>query len=233
MEAEILQYIQSNPSSAYLAVFGVLLACGLGVPLPEDISLVAGGYTVYLSQHHGLTSPALIPMILVGLVGVLSGDVFLFSIGRSMGPRITHIWPFRRLAPPKRMETVYRFFARYGVWTAFFARFAAGLRAPTFLLAGTARMRFRTFLIADGMAALISVPLLVWLAFHFGAEIDRVKQWLVQTKYVAGVLIAAFVVYLLFRAVRRYVKKRRQPPGGPSDSVETLGEASGAPSAQD
>lgn len=219
MEAEILQYIQSNPSSAYLAVFGVLLACGLGVPLPEDISLVAGGYTVYLSQQHGLTSPALIPMILVGLIGVLSGDVFLFSVGRSMGPRITHIWPFRRLAPPKRMERVYRFFARYGVWTAFFARFAAGLRAPTFLLAGTARMRFRTFFIADGMAALISVPLLVWLAFHFGAEIDRVKQWLVNTKYVAGVVITALVVYLLLRAVRRYLKKRRQPtnsPGGPS-----------------
>jgi membrane protein DedA with SNARE-associated domain len=109
------------------------------------------------------------------------------------------------------METVYRFFARYGAWTAFFARFAAGLRAPTFLLAGAAHMRFRTFILADGSAALVSVPLLVWLAFHFGAEIDQVKQWLVQTKYVAGAVIGSLIVYLLFRFVRRRLKKSEEP----------------------
>jgi membrane protein DedA with SNARE-associated domain len=32
---------------AYLSIFAVLVACGLGVPLPEDISLILGGFLVY------------------------------------------------------------------------------------------------------------------------------------------------------------------------------------------
>src|SRR4051812_37162277 len=33
---------------AYLAVFGILVACGLGIPMPEDISLIIGGYLAHL-----------------------------------------------------------------------------------------------------------------------------------------------------------------------------------------
>ena len=73
MEAEILQFIQQHPAYAYLAVFGMLLACGLGLPLPEDITLVAGGYTVYLAQLKHLDGPYLLPMIVVGLCGVMCG----------------------------------------------------------------------------------------------------------------------------------------------------------------
>lgn len=199
-------------------MFGVLLACGLGVPLPEDITLVVGGYTVYLSQMHRLDQPDLIPMILVGLAGVLAGDVFLFSVGRWMGPRVTHRWPFRRLVTGQRMEQIYRFFARYGAWTAFLARFAAGIRAPTFLLAGTSRMSFRTFLLADGLAALISVPLLVVLAFHFGHEIDRVKAWLMNAKYVAVLGLLVLLIGWLWSRI----KQRRRDRGhsdNPTDAA--------------
>ncbi|MBU6152947.1 MAG: hypothetical protein KGP28_01475, partial [Bdellovibrionales bacterium] len=31
----------------YLAIFLILLACGLGVPIPEDITLIAGGILTY------------------------------------------------------------------------------------------------------------------------------------------------------------------------------------------
>lgn len=213
MEAEIMQFVQSNPASAYLAVFGVLLACGLGVPLPEDITLLAGGYTVYLSGQAGLSAPSLVPMIIVGLAGVLAGDIFLFVVGRWMGPRVTKTWPFRRLVTPSRMEKVYRYFSRYGVRTAFFARFAAGLRAPTYLLAGTAKMRFRTFILADGSAALISVPAIVWAAYHFGAQIDIVRGWIMQAKYVLLAAIGAALVIVAIRAIRRRFAARHGQSG--------------------
>ena len=57
--------------SRVLVVYAVLLACGLGVPIPEDITLVAGGYTVYLAQVHDLGSPQLVPMIVIGMLGEL------------------------------------------------------------------------------------------------------------------------------------------------------------------
>lgn len=202
MEAQLLELIQQNPASAYLAVTAVLLACGLGLPMPEDITLVAGGYTVYLAERAGLAQPRLWPMIAVGLVGVLLGDVILFSAGRWLGPRAARIWPLRWLVPPRRMERVYGFFSRYGTWTAFLARFAPGLRSPTFLLAGTAGMPFCRFALGDGLAALLSVPVWVWLAYHFGAEIDRVKLWLARSRDALIVVMAVLLVLVLVKIVR-------------------------------
>ncbi len=197
MEAALIEFIQANPSYAYLCVFGILLLCGLGLPMPEDVVLVTGGYMVYLAGKQGLEAPSLIPMVICGMVGVLSGDMILYFAGRRLGPRVTKVWPFRTLINEARMRKVQGFFDKYGARTAFVARFAAGLRAPTYLLAGTAGMRFRTFIIADGSAALLSVPAWVLLAYYFGAQIDRVKAWMAQSKWVILALTAVVARRLL------------------------------------
>ncbi|MBW2735253.1 MAG: DedA family protein [Deltaproteobacteria bacterium] len=207
MEADLLQFIQTNPSYAYICVFGVLLLCGLGLPMPEDIVLVTGGYMVYLADKQHLGAPTLTLMLIVGLVGVLSGDITLFFAGRKLGPRVTRVWPFRLMITPRRMQRVQYFFDRYGATTAFFARFAAGLRAPTYLLAGTAGMRFRTFILADGSAALLSVPAWILLAWHFGAEIDRVKNWMAQSKWAIVLILALLFIYVIYRVIR--ARRRR------------------------
>jgi membrane protein DedA with SNARE-associated domain len=207
MEEQILSYIQQNPASAYFAVYGMLLLCGFGLPLPEDITLLAGGYTVYLADVNGMSGPTLIPMIAVGLVGVLTGDTLLFLLGRKVGPKIYKVWPFRRLFSESRVQKIHRFFARYGAWTAFCCRFAAGVRAPAYLIMGSANMKFRVFFLADGLAALISVPLLVWVSWRFGKQIDTVKEWLSQSKYaVAGLLL----LITFFLVVKFFLDRQRQ-----------------------
>ena len=51
-------------------------------------------------------------------------------------------------------------------------------------------MRFRTFFIADSLAAAISVPVWVWLAWFLGTEQTRLKQFLINFKYaVAAALL--------------------------------------------
>ena len=49
----------------YIAVFGILILCGFGLPVPEDITLVSGGVISGL----GMTNPH--TMLAVGLAGVL------------------------------------------------------------------------------------------------------------------------------------------------------------------
>ena len=207
MEAEIVRIIQQEPAYAYLALYGVLLLCGVGMPMPEDIFLIAGGYSVHLAHQHGLAHPSLGLMIAVGMFGVLTGDVMLFLVGRWAGPRVTRVWPFRVMLSEKRRDRVSHFFTKHGVWTAFFARFAAGLRAPTYLLAGSAGMRFRTFILADGSAAAISVPLLVWAAYRFGPE---VKRWLTRSKVAFGILVGVVVLCLVVRALFKWRAARRE-----------------------
>ena len=41
-------FVDSSGWAPYLIAFGVLLACGVGVPIPEDITLFAMGYLAYL-----------------------------------------------------------------------------------------------------------------------------------------------------------------------------------------
>src|SRR5918995_1196229 len=52
----------------YFILFGLLFACGLGLPLPEDIPLLLGGYFVALGQMN---------IVWVGVLawlGIIGGD---------------------------------------------------------------------------------------------------------------------------------------------------------------
>ena len=51
-------------------MFFVLVICGFGVPIPEDLTLVTGGVISGL----GYTNSHI--MFLVGMLGVLAGDGF-------------------------------------------------------------------------------------------------------------------------------------------------------------
>ena len=63
-------------------------------------------------------------------------------------------------------------------------------------------MPFCRFALGDGLAALLSVPVWVWLAYHFGAEIDRVKLWLARSRDALIVVMAVLLVLVLVKIVR-------------------------------
>lgn len=155
----------------YAAVFFVLVICGFGVPIPEDITLVAGGVISGLGYANVHT------MFAVGMAGVLVGDGIMFMLGRIYGEKILRFKPVARLMPPKRYAQVQQKFDQYGNRVLFVARFLPGLRSPIFLTAGmSGKVSFWQWLIMDGFAALISVPIWVYLG-SYGAEN---KDWLMQ-----------------------------------------------------
>lgn len=155
----------------YAAVFLVLVLCGFGIPIPEDVTLVAGGVISGL----GYTNVHM--MFAVGMAGVLVGDGIMFMLGRYYGERILRFKPVARLMPPKRYAQVQQKFDQYGNRVLFVARFLPGLRSPIFLTAGmSGRISFWQWLMMDGFAALISVPVWVYLG-SYGAEN---KDWLMQ-----------------------------------------------------
>lgn len=148
----------------YLAVFVMLLICGFGVPVPEDVTLVTGGVIAGLGHADVHT------MFAVGMAGVLVGDGIMFGLGRLYGPRIIQLPGFRRVLTPERFASAQNAFHKYGKWVMFVARFLPGLRTPVFFTAGMShRVSFATWLLMDGCAALISVPIWVYLGY-FGAQ---------------------------------------------------------------
>ena len=155
---------------AYGGVFLVLVLCGLGLPVPEDIPIITSGYLVHLGAM------TFWPALTVNLLGIMLGDLMIYGFGYWMGPRAVEYRPLRAVMTPERMERVHAFFHRHGKKAIFFGRFVAGLRAPLFLAAGITRLPLRIFFGMDLAAALLSVPLLLVTAWYFGDHIDGFRR---------------------------------------------------------
>ena len=157
--------------NGYLAVFIALMICGAGLPLPEDITLVAGGVIAGLGyvNVHG--------MFALAMFGVLLGDSAIFLLGHHYGARMLKWRLVARILTPKRYAMVQEKFVRYGNRMLFIARFLPGMRTTVYITAGTShRVSFTRFLLIDGLAALISVPFWVYLGY-FGADNH---EWLMK-----------------------------------------------------
>jgi membrane protein DedA with SNARE-associated domain len=191
----------------YLAVFVMLLICGFGVPIPEDVTLVTGGVIAGLGYADVHT------MFAVGMAGVLVGDGLVFSTGRLQGERVMRWRPVQRVMTPERFAAAQGAFARYGRWVMFVARFLPGLRTPVFLTAGiTRRVSFGTWFLMDGLAALISVPIWVYLGYFGARNWDWMFTILHRFQYgIFALLGIGLVAGGVFWWRRRHVRRAPSP----------------------
>ena len=185
----------------YAAVFFVLVICGFGVPIPEDLTLVTGG----VISGMGYTNPHI--MFAVGMLGVLVGDGIMFAAGRIWGQKILRFKPIARIMTPKRYEQVQEKFDKYGNWVLFVARFLPGLRTAVFVTAGISRkVSYLRFIIMDGLSALISVPIWIYLGEYGAHNID----WLMAKMH--SLQSGIFVILGIGAAVVAWIwwKKRQR-----------------------
>ncbi len=192
----------------YAAVFFVLVICGFGVPIPEDLTLVTGG----VISGMGYTNPHI--MFAVGMLGVLVGDGIMFAAGRIRGQKILKFKPIARIMTPKRYAQVQEKFDKYGNWVLFVARFLPGLRTAVFVTAGISRkVSYLRFLIMDGLAALISVPVWIYLGEYGAHNIDwlMAKMHSLQSGiFIALGVLAAALAWFRWRKRRHYQLYRAQ-----------------------
>lgn len=187
----------------YLAVFFVLIICGFGVPIPEDITLVSGGVIAGL----GYADPHI--MLFVSMLGVLIGDSTMYWLGRIYGAKILRFRPLRRILKPKTIKTVREKFDKYGNRVLFIARFLPGLRAPIYMVSGiTRRISFFRFVLLDFMAAIISVPIWVYLGYHGAHNLDWIKKQIHKGQtgiYIAlaSLLVIGLIMYWRKKKLRK------------------------------
>lgn len=188
----------------YFIIFGVLLACGLGLPIPEDVTLFAAGVAAY----YGVVSLPVI--IVVSYVGVMVGDGLMFFLGAKYGRRLTKKWFFHKLLPDERLDAMSQRLKKRGNSLIFFARFMPGLRAPIFFSAGVLHLPARVFILYDGMAALLSVPAIIGAIYYFGDEMDWVLRRIQQIEHglVFGIFGVLFFVIAKFAIQTRRSKKK-------------------------
>jgi membrane protein DedA with SNARE-associated domain len=175
-------------------MFIALLMCGFGLPVPEDVILITGGI---LAQQQG---QPIWPSVIVAYVGVIIGDGIMFTIGRRLGTRLLDHPRLARLFTPARRTRVEALFTRWGAYAVFAGRFAAGVRAMVFMTAGAMKVRYSLFLIFDSLAAMLSVPLFIWVGSKFGENLEAIKR---AKLIVFGVCLGLLLIYLGYRLLRR------------------------------
>lgn len=184
----------------YALIFGILLACGLGIPIPEDITLFCSGVLAYYGLIDVRTT------IVICFLGVLLGDATVFWLGAHYGRKITKKWFFQKILPEERLNYVRdNLLKKHGNKIIFAARFMPGLRAPLYFSAGTLHVPFRVFLFYDGLAALVSVPLIIYVVYRFGGEVDSVIR---KIKSIEQAVVVAIIVIAVF-SVLKWLKRRR------------------------
>jgi membrane protein DedA with SNARE-associated domain len=211
MEKFFLYLTGLSPHLAYFAVFAVLIACGLGFPLPEDVPLIASGYLIWEGTMDWF------PALSICLIGVLVGDTALYYLGKRVGLSVLRQKRFQNFFKPEKVRRTRAYFRKYGERLVFFARFVAGFRAIVFFMAGAMKVKYSKFFLLDGLAALVSVPLWILLGYglghFFGDEISKVLKSMHDVKNVITIIILVIVcgfairVWFNFRAAA--AKKRK------------------------
>ncbi|HEY6105308.1 MAG TPA: DedA family protein [Anaeromyxobacteraceae bacterium] len=192
----------------YVAIFGLLVAGGLGIPVPEEMVQLTSGYLA----HQGLLS--FLPALVVTWLGLVVGDFLLFRLGRRHGPALLSSRRLARLLTPARRAFIERHFARHAVLTIMAARHASGFRLPVFALAGASGVPSRTFLLADGASALVSVPLVMGLGWLFAGHVEELKKDVHEIELlVAGLAALSFAAWVVIARWRKRRNGRRADTG--------------------
>ena len=205
-----------------LVIFALLFACGLGLPLPEDIPLLIGGYFVGQGKMHIAVLGAL------AWLGIIGGDCVLYWLARRYGMNVTRLPLLRHHVTEKRILWAEQKFERHGIWVVAVCRMFAGIRGAMVIAAGAIRFNFLKFLIADGLAALVSGGLFVYLGYlagkHLGSVEDMRKRIKHYEHYVligAIVLGVAVVAYFVWRHRRNKAQRREEDASRVTASPES------------
>ena len=213
--ATLWEFVQDYPDPV---VIGMLILCGVGLPVPEEPILIMAGAVVV-----GLTSGGHEPEIqLVRLtadcaIGILLGDLLCFHLGQKIGRRIFRFRFVRFIATRPRRVRAERFFQRYGPWSIFIARFFAGVRLVMYFSAGMShRVSYLRFVLMDFLGVLVSVPISVYIGFVVYRELSdwqaaKAKlgtfHMVLVLAVVAG-LVAWFVLARKNRAAEKAARRR-------------------------
>jgi membrane protein DedA with SNARE-associated domain len=193
--------------SNYIAPFIVLLLCGVGLPLPEEVTLIGSG----LLLHRGEVE--FFAISLTCGVAILIGDSIPFWLGRRWGMSALQHRFARRILHPERLSKLEDRFKEHGNWATFVCRFFPGVRIPGYFMAGTLRMSYPRFILLDALGVVISVPASIYLGKLFGNSMDQLKAKLGDLHLILGFLLFTVVLVMLWRS---RVRRKPDPPPPPA-----------------
>ncbi|MBA4018660.1 MAG: hypothetical protein C0483_15955 [Pirellula sp.] len=185
----------------YIGIIVFLILTGCGLPIPEEVAIVAAGCLA--SPEKNLMDP----WLALGscFIGAILGDLIMYGIGRKFGRRLLQKRAFfSSILSPEKEQHIEEMFTKHGLKVLFVSRFLIGIRSPIYITAGILKVPLKQFIIADLLCAGFMITTFFALAYFYS---DRVLGWIrgAETAVTISVLllaVGALVGYRIFR-IRR------------------------------
>ena len=192
-----------SQTAIYTVLFFILIVSGFGVPFPEEVTLIIGGYLAYLEII------PFWPTIYILSTGIVIADAAGYLIGRLYGEKISGKISRSRYGNAI-LKKAKHLFEKHGEKMILFSRPFVGVRVIVPILAGHFRMNFIKFIMYDTVAAIPWVFLLVSVSYYFGAGLDLLTE-VREIKYALFIIAAGGT---LMWAARVAIHVRRQNGNG-------------------
>lgn len=212
------QYAHS-PVLIYTIVSTMMFLSSFGLPLPEEVTIVALGLIVHMGKYPDQYPPPpgmeiqplnIYTAMAVCFFAIIISDFIVYSIGRKFG---TSPWLhkfFRKYLGENSLEKSRTMIHKHRFLVPAIFRFTPGVRFPGHLSCGMMGISAWTFLAADGLAALISVPTQVYLFAHYGEVIlSTIKQ---VKHYALIIALIALALYLAVKLKQKIFGKKEPAP---------------------
>ncbi len=208
------EWLDAIPYGALVGA--VLLIVGLesiGLPLPGETVLI----TALLISVHDHTSPWWI--MVAAIVGAIVGDNVGYLVGKTVGLHLLELG--RRKLPAafstERIVQSATLMARFGAWAIFFARFVAVLRILAGPLAGTLRMPWGRFLLANSAGAVAWAGAVTLVVVSLGEVAEELMH---RASWVALVLAAVVVLVAVTVVLVRRRRRRLDPAAAAAEDAD-------------
>ncbi|MBI5096405.1 MAG: DedA family protein [Nitrospirae bacterium] len=182
----------------YIGLFILLILGGIGLPFPEDATLILCGFLISTK----VVAP--LPALLISYSGLLIADFFLYLIGKKYGRRIVTHKRFHHILSPERLSLLEEKFNRKGILIILFGRHLIGLRVNIFLVAGVMRMPPLKFVTVDALSSTFTMALMVGAGYIGSESLQVIRKDITRIEHI-GILLVIIVLlsYLIF-ANRRF-----------------------------
>ena len=199
-------------SYGYWAVFVLVAAESLGVPLPGETALIVAG--TYAGTTHRLNPWAIFG---VAAAAAIIGDNIGFWIGDKGGYRLARRYGSKVRLDERKLKTARYLFDRNGIYVVFFGRFVSILRTYAAFLAGTSKMRWRKFLPANAAGGIVWAGIYTTIAYLAGTALQRASRTIAYALAGAAVVAIIVVVLVIRRQASRLGDRAEAAYPGPLD----------------
>ena len=176
----------------YLGIFLLLILGGIGLPFPEDATLMLSGFLT----SHDVIKP--LQGFLVVYCGLLMTDFSLYLVGKKYGRSVVEHKRFRKIISSDRLSKLEEKFRKWGGLVVFLGRHVWGLRAQIFLVAGVMKMSATKFLVADATSALFSIALWGGIGYLGGNSLQVLKKDVTRIEHIAIVVLVLLLACGIF-----------------------------------